>query len=102
MHQQVTIPLLIAASATGASTRVDFDGDYLFDVAGTFGGATVGLQLLGPGGSTWIDVRDGTGVLAFTSAGAVLVSLPAGTVRAMITGGTGVALSARLRSVNLL
>lgn len=102
MHQQVTVALLSAASATSGSIRVDFDGEWLFDVAGTFGGATVGLQLLGPDGSTWIDVRDSAGALAFTAAGAVVVSLPVGQYRATVTGGTGVSVSARLRSVNLL
>lgn len=96
---QTNVSLLTAAAATGAANSINFGGDFCFDVAGTFGGATVGLEMLGPDNTTWIAVRDTAGPVAFTAAGAVIVTLPAGTYRATITGGTGVSLSARLRSV---
>ena len=95
---QRSATLLSAASATGPSTNIAIGGDYCFDVAGTFGGATVGLEMLGPDGSTWIAVRDSAGALAFTSAGAAIVTIPSGNYRATITGGSGVSLHARLRS----
>lgn len=91
--------LLSAASATGPSTHVAIGDDYCFDAAGTFGGATVGLEMLGADGATWIAVRDSAGPVAFTAAGAVIVALPAGQYRATITGGTGVSIHARLRNV---
>lgn len=96
---QTNVTLLSAASATGAGQPIAFGGEYCFDVAGTFGGATVGLQMLGADGATWIAVNDSAGALAFTAAGAAIVAIPAGSYRATITGGTGVSLSARLRRV---
>ena len=101
MQQQINIRLLNAASVTGAASPIAFGGDYCFDAAGTFGGATVGLQMLGADNVTWIDVRDGAGAVAFTAAGAVIVSLPAGQYRATITGGSTISLFARLRSVDI-
>lgn len=97
--QNFTVALLAAASATGASTPVDVPGDYCFAVSGTFGGATVGLQMLGPDGATWISVQDALGAIALTSANALIVSLPVCSVRATIAGGSGVSISANLKSV---
>lgn len=97
MQQNIT--LLSAASATGSAVNVQLGGSYVFDAAGTFGGTTVGLQMLGPDGSTWIDIEDEGGAIALTSAGAVYLSIPAGSYRVTITGGSGVSMSARLRSV---
>jgi hypothetical protein len=99
MDAQVNIPLLAAASATGASSPVAFGGEYVFDAAGTFGGATIGLEMLGADGTTWIALRDDAGAVALTAASAVLLRLPAGRYRASVTGGSGVSVSARLRSV---
>ncbi len=78
------LELLSNASATG-SGKVWNGGEGAFLVAGTFGGATVTLQILGPDGSTWLDV--GTDA-ALTAAGAVGFSLPPGTIRAEVDGGT--------------
>lgn len=100
MQQQINARLISAASATGAAVPVAFGGDYCFAAAGTFGGCTVGLDMLGPDGVTWIAVRDSSGAIALTSAGAVIVSIPAGSYRASITGGSGVSMSASLRSVD--
>ena len=100
MQQEINARLLSASSATGASTPIAFGGDYCFAAAGTFGGTTVGLDMLGPDGATWIAVRDSAGAIALTAAGAVIVSLPAGSYRASITGGAGVSMSATLRSVD--
>ncbi|BBF92843.1 hypothetical protein [Blastochloris tepida] len=93
------ISLLSAASATSSGVPCQRSGRYCFSVAGTFGGATVGLQMLGPDGATWISVEDDSGAIAITSARARLVYLPAGTFRATITGGDGVSLHARLDRV---
>lgn len=99
MQHQVNAQLLSAAAATGVSVPIAFGGDYCFAAAGTFGGSTVGLDMLGPDGATWIAVRDISGPIALTAAGAVIVSLPAGAYRASISGGSGVSMSASLRSV---
>lgn len=99
MQQQINARLLSASTATGAAAPIAFGGDYCFAVAGTFGGCTVGLDMLGPDGVTWIAVRDSAGAIAMTVAGAVVVSIPAGSYRASIAGGAGVSMSATLRSV---
>lgn len=91
-----TITLLSGSSATGSSQVSALSGRYCFAVAGTFGGATVGLQMLGPDGATWINIEDDSGALAISSERAVAVLLPAGSFRASVTGGTGVSLYATL------
>lgn len=91
--------LLTAASATGAGVDVTEPGEYVFSAAGTFGGASVGLSMLGPDGLTWIPLKDSAGVMALTSADAVIVSLPVGTYRGTITGGAGVSMHASLAKV---
>lgn len=60
-------------------------GEGIFAVAGTLDGATVSLEFLGPNGSTWIAAGAAT-TLTTNSAG--VFRLPAGLIRAVITGGT--------------
>jgi len=91
-----TFTLLSAGAATGAAVPMHLAGDYIFSVAGTFGGATVGIDMLGPDGSTWIALNDASGAIAITAAGAIGVSLPIGSYRASITGGAGVSVYAVL------
>ena len=67
MAQQL-IQLLNNESATGAEASNDFGGRFCLAVNGTFGGATVGLQMLGPVGTNYIDVEDDSGVIAITAA----------------------------------
>jgi hypothetical protein len=63
---------------------VDEGGLYQYLVSGTFSGATIKLQVLGPDGSTFIDVPNSS----MTAAGALNVELPAGsTVKSVITAG---------------
>jgi hypothetical protein len=97
MQQNIT--LLSAASATGSAVSLQLGGEYCFDAAGTFGGCTVGLQMLGADGTTWLSIRDADGAIGLTEARAVFVTLPAGSYRATITGGSGVSMNARLRNV---
>lgn len=68
-------------------------GVYCFAANGTFGGATVTLEMLGPDGVNYITV---TGT-ALTAAGAVNVELPAGRYRAAVSGGVGASLHATLK-----
>lgn len=78
------ITLLSNASATGNPVTVPVCGYYQFAALGTFSGGTVKLQMLGPDGSTYVDVASSS----LTAAGTALVALPAGTlVKAAITGG---------------
>lgn len=74
--------LLSNASATG-STVIWGGGGGVFAAAGTFSGATVKLQFLGPDGSTWIDVGADT---TLTAAGAGYFMLPPGSIRAYVSG----------------
>lgn len=98
-HHLSEIVLLDAAAATGAAQRSQLSARYCFAVAGDFDGATVGLELLGPDGATWIAVEDGSGPLAFTAAAAAIVELPAGSYRATIDGGSDPSLYATLKRV---
>lgn len=51
--------LLRDASATGDYQSID-GGTYIWDAVGTFGGATLQLQTLGPDGATDLDVDGAT------------------------------------------
>ena len=71
----------------GAATGplVDCPGGIMvFAVAGTFGGATVKLQILGPDGSTLIDAGAGT---TFTAPAMGVAYLPPCQLQATIVGG---------------
>lgn len=88
--------LLNGASADGTPINCQLAGRYCFSVAGTFGGATVGLRMLGPDGTTWIAIEDDAGAIAITAAKAIAVLLPAGSFKATVTGGSGASLYAKL------
>lgn len=62
-----TYKLLAAAASNGAVMDVSSRGDFVFSVAGLFGGASVGLQMLGFGGVTWITLKDQVGAIAVTA-----------------------------------
>lgn len=96
---KINLTLLSAAAATGTPLTLQKGGDFCFAVNGTFGGTTVSLQMLGPDNLNYITIKDTAGAIAITAADAVVVSIPAGTYRATITGGTGVSVSAFLRSI---
>lgn len=85
-----SLDLLSNASATGSAGRWP-GGRGTFTVEGTFGGATVKLQCLGPNG-TWIDLgTDAT----FTAAGVCGFELAMGQLRANVSGGSPSALYAK-------
>lgn len=75
--------LLSNASATGAEAQWG-GGLGVFSAAGTFGGATITLQFLGPDESTWIDVGAET---TFTAPGGAVFVLPPTKIRAEVSGG---------------
>ncbi len=84
--------LLTNATATGNAIPLPA-GDYCYAVDGTFNGATAALQMLSPDGSSWLTIAD-TGL---TAEGAVIVSLPDGRFRCLITGGPPSAMYASLK-----
>ena len=71
----------------GAATGAQFDcpgGICLFAVVGTFGGATIALNILGPDGATMIPAGTNT---TLTAPGAGIAYLAPGIVQAVVTGG---------------
>lgn len=95
----VKMNLLTGGAVTGAVQTCQFPGRYCFAVNGTFGGATVGLEMLGPDGTNYIPIEDDGGAIAITSAKSLAVLLPAGSYRATVSGGSGAALYASLSRV---
>lgn len=78
-----TATVLSNAGATGSAVTWDGGKALVTILAGT-GGATVALQILGPNGSTYVNLP-GASVTVDT---AVVIDLPAGTYRGAVTGGT--------------
>jgi hypothetical protein len=83
----------------GAATSAGFNikgGEYMWIATGTFGGATLTLQINTPAGA-WVSITSRGAVVQATSNAAVTpISLPAGTYRVDVTGGTPSALYAYL------
>lgn len=73
------------SSATG-STTIWCGGVGLFNAVGTFGGGTVSLQFRGADGSSWIVAGSTCQIVAN---GGALFELPAGEIRAVISGSSG-------------
>ena len=80
-----SVRLLDNATSTG-NPRNWPGGAGVFAVAGTFGGAAVKLQQLGPDGTTWLDISGGA--VDFAAPGQGGFVLPAGPIRAGVSGGT--------------
>lgn len=74
--------LISNGSATGSALTWG-GGPGIFTVVGTFSGATCKLQMLGPDATTYVDVYG----CSLTAAGMLPFTLPAGTIRAAVTGG---------------
>lgn len=87
--------LLDNASATGSAV-IWGGGRGVFTASGTFGGATVSLEALGPDGATYVSMA---GVPALTNNGSVSFEHPPGKIRAAVTGGAPSALYARAEKV---
>lgn len=90
MHP-ASVVLLSNESATGGSKPWP-GGRGTFSVAGTFGGATATLEMLGPDGATWFAVGTDT---TKTQAGAGNFDLPPCLLRVALTGGTPSGMYAR-------
>ncbi|MGE0736042.1 MAG: hypothetical protein AB7G15_17145 [Alphaproteobacteria bacterium] len=91
MTTSLALDLLNNAAATGNPARWP-GGKGSFVVAGTFGGATVKLQLLGPDGATWLDVSAAT---ALAAVGHAVFEAGAGQLRALVSGGAPAGLYAK-------
>ncbi len=90
---QENIPLIVNNVAT--ASRSAYGGDYVWNVQGAFGGASVQLQALGPDGLTYQNI--GAAKTAPDTTGGTGVGLGSNaTVRATITGGTPSGLYASL------
>lgn len=77
------MPVLLSnASATGSAVEWP-GGRGLFVLAGTVSGASVGVEYMGPDGSTWLPAHT-----ALTAVGMALFELPPGRIRAAVSGGT--------------
>lgn len=76
--------MIVNGSATGSSVSWP-GGKGTFEVAGTFGGATVKLQVLGPDATTWLDVGLET---TMTAAGIAMFYCRPGLIRASVSGGS--------------
>ena len=89
--------LLNAVSAAGNGPATEWGGgEGVFSVVGTFGGTTARLQWSPDSGATWIDVdRSGETFLTYTAAGSGAFVLPRCHVRAVLTGGSPVQVTAR-------
>lgn len=87
--------LLNNASATGEAIEVG-GGTFIVCAVGTFGGATLQLQLRGPDDSTYVNITDA----ALTVAGAYVVDLPRGaTIKMLVSGGAPSALYANISKI---
>lgn len=76
------LELISNGTATGDAMQWP-GGEGTFSVVGTFNGATIKLQYLGPDGSTWMDAGvDAT----LTAAGGCNFQLASGLIRASVTG----------------
>lgn len=88
-------PINVGAAVTGP--LVDCPGGVcVFSVAGTFGGATVTLEVLGPDGSTMLVAGAATTLAA---PGMGVVTLPPCMVQAVVAGGAPAGLFASLARV---
>lgn len=98
MSIKLSVPILANVVATGAAVVVGQGGFYSFAVsASAWAGATVKLQILGPDGTTFMDIDT---ALAFTANGIQGVELPAGaTVKGVISGGPPTSVYATLSLV---
>ena len=85
-----TVNLLNSDSVTGIIKHWP-GGAGLFSAVGTWGGATVTLQFVGPDGATFIPVGTST---TLTANGAGSFNLPPGKIQAAITNATSTSITA--------
>lgn len=87
--------LLSNASATGSAVQWG-GGSGMFSCVGTFGGATVTLQFMGPDGATWVAMGPDTTLAA--DGGGLFTCAP-GQIRAAVSGGAPSGLYANAEQV---
>lgn len=81
----ITMTLLSDAAADGEPVKCQFPGRYALLACGEFDGATAGLKVKGPDGTSWIDIEDEAGPIALTAAKSMAILLPAGEFKATIS-----------------
>ena len=91
-----SVDLLSNASATGSGVQWP-GGTGNFACQGTFSGATVTLQFLGPDGTNYIAAGTNT---TLTAAGSGNFTLPRCTIRALVASGTPSGLYAEAKMVD--
>lgn len=92
------IVLISNAAVTSGAKQVGVSGLYLCRVAGTFGGATVKLQIKNADDSTWLDLPNSS----VTAPGLFEVRIPAGVdIRASVASGSPSALYATLNHLEV-
>lgn len=85
IKSNITLLSNVAAAGNGAAQTVSVGGSYMYQMAGTFGGTSGKLQMLGPDGTTFVDIPGTT----LAASGMAKIDIPAGMqVRAVLTGGT--------------
>lgn len=88
----------LLSNASASSAQANWPGGIgVFAVVGTFGGATVKLQFVGPDGTTLIDAGSAT---TFTAAAGGVFYLPPCQIQATVVGGTPSGLYATASRVN--
>lgn len=93
-RNDVTELLTGAVTPTSGVTKDWGGGPGILFVSGTFGGATVSLQVMGPKGDLWFDVGP---ECTKTAPGIGGFDLPAGNIRAVVSGGAGADVHADVR-----
>lgn len=76
------LKLLVNGSATSAAQRWP-GGKGFFSASGTFSGATLALQFLGPDGVTWVTPTSAS----LVAAGGFIFELSPVDIRVLVTGG---------------
>lgn len=88
------IQLLTNLTTNAAGSAFDWiGGEGFFLGAGTFGSGTLKLEYSPNGGTTWYSLGS---TYQITAVGGIFVKLPAGKIRASVTGGSAASISALL------
>ena len=93
-----TIEIFAARTSVGSGTAFQWaGGDGLLQLDGTWGGTAFKLQYSFDG--TALAFKDLDDSVAFTENSAVVFTLPPGAIRGVLTGGSGMAINARVRRI---
>lgn len=89
--------LALGDAENGLSSSIARWADKTVTAQGTFGGATITIQVSNNDGTTWHTAQDMVGAaLTFTAAGAKVMASNCLLMRAITTGGTGTTVSVQV------